>query len=210
MRKLLAVGGLVSLVATPLLGTSSQAAGITPPSGKITLDVVTLNGSGCPLGSAAVRVEPDNTGFKVVYSEYLAQVGPNLPSTEARKNCQLNLLVNIPDGFTFAVAETEYRGWAGLAKGATGIQEANYYWQGESSNATVTHTFQGPLTGMWKARDIAAVLAYAPCGTTRNLNINTSLRVDKGSANASSVSFLTMRSQTNDVWTLFNVAWKKC
>jgi hypothetical protein len=210
MRKLLAIGGLVSLIAVPVAGSSAQAAGVTPPSGNITVDVVTLNGSGCPLGSAVVKMQSDNTGFKVVYSEYLATTGPKLAATEARKNCQLNLLVHIPSGFTFAVEKTEYRGWAGLAKGAVGIQDANYYFQGESASATVSHTFNGPLTGMWKTQDVAAVLAYAPCGATRNLNVNTSLRVDQGSADASSVNFMTMRSQTTDVWTLFNLAWKKC
>ena len=48
-----------------------------PPTGQITIDVVTVNGSGCRIGTAAVAVSPDNKAFTVTYSEYLAQVGPD-------------------------------------------------------------------------------------------------------------------------------------
>ena len=54
--------------------------------------------------------------------------------TDFRKNCQLNLRVNVPQGFTYGIAQADYRGFAHLERGAYAIQKANYYFQGMSQN----------------------------------------------------------------------------
>ncbi len=59
-----------------------------PPPDRIVIDVVTVNGSGCPAGTAAIAVSPDNQAFTVTYSDYLAQVGVGSKPTDFRKNCQ--------------------------------------------------------------------------------------------------------------------------
>ncbi|MYY10946.1 DUF4360 domain-containing protein [Streptomyces sp. SID4919] len=81
------------------------------------IEVATVNGSGCPTGTAAIAVSPDSTAFTVTYSDYLAKAGgPSLP-TDFRKNCQLNLIVHVPNGFTYAVMGVDYRGSASLERG---------------------------------------------------------------------------------------------
>ena len=116
-----------------------------PPTGQITIDVVTVNGSGCRIGTAAVAVSPDNKAFTVTYSEYLAQVGPDARPTDFRKNCQLNLRVNVPSGFTYGIAQADYRGFAHLERGAKGTQRASYYFQGMSDNDQRTKTWNGAM-----------------------------------------------------------------
>ncbi|WP_228004598.1 DUF4360 domain-containing protein [Amycolatopsis sp. YIM 10] len=66
------------------------APGTTPPPDHFTIDVVTVNGSGCPAGTAAVAVSPDNKAFTVTYSDFLAQVGVGATPTDFRENdnCQ--------------------------------------------------------------------------------------------------------------------------
>ncbi|KJK55093.1 DUF4360 domain-containing protein, partial [Saccharothrix sp. ST-888] len=105
---MLAVGG----VAVSLLGSTGFTSAVTPPPDKIVIDVATVNGSGCPAGTAAIAVSPDNTAFTVTYSNYLAQVGVGANPTDFRKNCQLNLDVHVPQGFTYAIAAADYRGFA--------------------------------------------------------------------------------------------------
>ena len=83
---------------------ASSAYADPPPTDHIVIDVITVNGSGCPAGTAAVAVSPDNTAFTVTYSDYLAQVGIGSVPTDFRKNCQLNILVHVPQGFTYAIA----------------------------------------------------------------------------------------------------------
>jgi hypothetical protein len=82
MRKNFWIAGAVlfTLVSQFLFVSQASATGfldlpVPPPTDHIVIDVVTVNGSGCPPGSAAVAVSPDNTAFTVTYSQYLAQVG---------------------------------------------------------------------------------------------------------------------------------------
>ena len=71
------------------------------------VSVQTVNGSGCPAGSASVAMQPDNTGFRIRYSDFRAEDGGTAEPTAIRKNCQVNLLVHVPQGFTFAIARGE-------------------------------------------------------------------------------------------------------
>ncbi|GAA3433660.1 DUF4360 domain-containing protein [Kutzneria kofuensis] len=202
-----ATGLALSMIIAPVSAPASA-----PPSGPVTVSVVTVNGSGCPAGTTAVAVASDNTAFTVTYSTYLAQVGPQSAPTDIRKNCQLSLRVHVPQGFTYAIAEADYRGFADLASGATGMEQANYYFQGTAPTARVAHKFSGPFSNDWETTDRAdtASLVFAPCGVDRNVNVNTELRVAAGSSDPSSTSFMTMDSTDGSIHTTYHFAWKEC
>ncbi|NUT90445.1 MAG: DUF4360 domain-containing protein, partial [Saccharothrix sp.] len=155
-----------ALTASTIVFPPGGAPNTTPPPDHITIEVVTVNGSGCPAGTAAVAVSPDNKAFTVTYSEFTAQVGVGAQPTDFRKNCQLNLKVNVPQGFTYGIAQADYRGFAHLERGATGLERANYYFQGMSPTAYKTHNYAGPLSDDWQATDTVEVAAivYHPCG----------------------------------------------
>ncbi|MFE9770584.1 DUF4360 domain-containing protein [Streptomyces sp. NPDC005931] len=182
-----------------------------PPPDKIVIKVATVNGSGCPRGTTAVAVSEDNTAFTVTYSDYLAQAGANSDPTAFRKNCQLSLIVHVPQGFTYAVASADYRGFASLQPGAKGTQRASYYFQGSPNTEYRSHVYSGPYENNWQATDSTdwAQLVWAPCGVQRNFNVNTELRVSAGSSN-SQVSFMTMDSTDGEISTVYHLAWKEC
>jgi hypothetical protein len=211
----LAMGGAIaSIVASTLAGPSALSPVLeNPPPDKIVIDLVTVNGSGCPEGTAAVAVSPDNTAFTVTYSAYLAQVGVGALPTDWRKNCQLNLIVHVPSGFTYAIASTDYRGFASLQPGASGVEKAGYYFQGSPLTNYVSHTFAGAYADDWSATDInqVAELIWAPCGALRNFNINTELRVNAGTSNVkTATSFMAMDSTDTAFSTTYHFAWQQC
>ncbi|MBQ0985660.1 DUF4360 domain-containing protein [Streptomyces sp. F63] len=209
---LLASGAAAALLASTLTA-STVSAEETVPTEKIQLSVNTVNGSGCPAGTAAVAVSPDNTAFTVTYSDYLAQVGVGASPTDFRKNCQLNLDVIVPQGFTYAIAKVDYRGYGYLEDGAAGLQKASYYHQGSSETSTTSRTFNGPFDNNWQASASKeyAELVWAPCGVKRNFNINTELRVDGGDSDTkNTTSFMTMDSTDAAVSTVYHMAWKEC
>ncbi|MFF3287067.1 DUF4360 domain-containing protein [Streptomyces sp. NPDC003023] len=209
---LLVSGAIAALFASAVPAQHSTSGITNPPPDKIVIEVATVNGSGCPAGTAAVAVSEDNTAFTVTYSDYLAQAGGGAPATEYRKNCQLNLIVHVPQGFTYAVASADYRGFASLQPGASGTEKASYYFQGSSSTAYRSHTFQGPYDDNWQATDQTdwAQLVWAPCGVQRNFNINTELRVNAGTSDPAKTSFMTMDSTDGDINTIYHLAWKEC
>ncbi|GLH95872.1 DUF4360 domain-containing protein [Phytohabitans aurantiacus] len=220
MRRVMIAGAAVFALLAPALLVASPASAVgwlddpvPPPNDRIVIDVVTVLGNGCPAGTAAVAVSPDNTAFTVTYSNYLAQVGVGSRPTDFRKNCQLNVAVHVPAGFTYAIAKADYRGFASLATGATATQSARYYFQGMSQTAFVNHPFRGPFEDNWFASDQTdiASLVYHPCGAMRNLNINTELRVSAGTSNtATTTSFLSMDSTDGSIQTVYHFNWQHC
>jgi hypothetical protein len=208
---------LATVIALSALARPGQALGVAdaaadaPPSTPVTVAVQTVNGSGCPAGTASVAMQPDNTGFRITYSDFIARAGGAASATDFRKNCQVNLLVYIPQGFTFAVARADYWGRLRLAAGATALERSNYYYQGSSDNDYVDHPLAGPVSGTWHTVDVTddAELVYAACGAARSLNINTELRVDAGTA-AATTSYISLRASEGDVYTLVQFHWKQC
>ncbi|MBN1172281.1 MAG: DUF4360 domain-containing protein [Micromonosporaceae bacterium] len=211
MLNTLTAGVMVaSILANPVLEAPSTVA---PPTGKITIEVVTVNGSGCPIGTAAVAPSKDNTAFTITYSDYLAQIGVGAAATDFRKNCQLNLKISAPSGFTYAVAQADYRGYGYLAEGATALERASFYFTGQSTTTATSHWFTGPMDDNWQTTDKAdiASLVFAPCGEVRNLNVNTELRVSAGTSDISkTTSFMTMDSVDGSVSTTYHLSWATC
>jgi hypothetical protein len=220
MRKNFMTAGaiLFTLVSQFLFVSQASAQGfltdpVPPPTDHIVIDIVTVNGSGCPPGSAAVAVSPDNTAFTVTYSAYLAQVGVGSKPTDFRKNCQLNVAVHVPQGFTYAIARADYRGFGSLVAGATAMERASYYFQGMPQTEYRSHNFTGAFEDNWQTSDETdiAALIYHPCGALRNLNINTELRVAAGTSNpATTTSFFAMDSTDGSINTTYHFHWEHC
>ncbi|MEU4245509.1 DUF4360 domain-containing protein [Actinoplanes sp. NPDC026619] len=211
MLQVLTAGALFlsSLVGSPL---TSPAKATPPPPDKMVIDVVGLNGTGCPGDSAEVLPALDNTAFTVLYSKYVAQAGSGSAPDEFRRNCQLALNVHVPSGYTYAIAKTDYRGYMRLVKGAWAYEQANYYFQGYSQTARSRHNFAGVYDGDWQVTDQVALESYswAPCGEKRYLNINTELRIGTGSSDGKVLNMITMDSTDTALATVYHLAWKKC
>ncbi|WP_322767506.1 DUF4360 domain-containing protein [Frankia sp. Cr1] len=212
------IAALAATLVTVLLpkGTSHAAtfSDLVPaPADPVTIDVKSANGSGCPSNTANVAMSEDNTAFTVTYSDFLAQTGVGAKPTDFRKNCQLNLLVHVPQGFTYAIAQADYRGFASLANGANGQFKANYYFQGMSETLSSGQTFKGSYSDNWQTTDKfnMAALVFKPCGDDRNFNINNELRVNAGTSDKSkTTSFMSMDSTDVAISTIFRLQWAKC
>lgn len=196
-----------SLALSMFGGVPVQDEPVDPPSfGPAVVEIVSVNGSGCPSGTSAVELSADNSGVKVSFSDYLAQAGPGVKATENRKNCTIALSIHGPAGFTFAITQADYRGWGSLQKGATGRFVANYYFHGMTQTNTAPHSFAGPLDDEWQATDKTdiAAMAWAPCGESRYFNINTEARVSAG-AGATAVSYFRVGETLG-----YSLLWKRC
>ncbi|MFY1632763.1 DUF4360 domain-containing protein [Solwaraspora sp. WMMB335] len=104
----------------------------------------------------------------------------------------------------------DYRGYGLLSPGAIASQRANYYFQGMTQGTFSNHPIPAPLDDNWMVSDevpIASVV-WHPCGEQRNLNINTELRLSKGTS--TDVSFLTMDSTDGSIETMYHLAWQPC
>ncbi|RFS84554.1 DUF4360 domain-containing protein [Actinomadura spongiicola] len=180
------------------------------PSG-VTIEIATVNGSGCPIGTAAVALSPDKEAFTVTYSDYMAQAGAQSNPRDMRKNCQINMKVHVPQGFTYAIAKVDYRGYAFLEKGSNATMKASYYFQGMTKGGSVESGLKGPKDDNWQETDLVPIeeLIWKPCGELRNFNINTELRVT-APTDKTQTSFITMDSTDGSIKTVYHFKWRTC
>jgi len=201
---------LAFALAFPLsVGVASAAA--DPDPGTDFIKNISYAGSGCPQDSVVVSIGDDARTFKVKYSQFIAEIGPGIPLARSRKNCQLNLTMRAPQGFSFAIAAADYHGYASLAEGAMGLHKATHYFHGVPDQPTTWRGFTGPYEGGWHIHDEpeSAFLAWSPCGVERTtLNVNTQLRLDRRSSSSSSYSTMTMESQ--GVEQTYHILWREC
>lgn len=200
---------LAFLTVPPTATANSDSYSVVPDE-RVTLDVLTVNGSGCPAGTASVYPQADNTGFSIAYTDYVASANGSAAPTDFRKNCQIAVRVHTPQGFTFAVSRTDFRGYARLSSSASALQRATYYFQGQPDSQVRDHTVSGPLYGRWHTSDVIAdaSLVHSACGVDQVLNINTELRVDEGTS--ASPQWISMTRTSTDVATLVHFSWKRC
>jgi hypothetical protein len=183
------------------------------PTEQVIITAATSNGSGCVGGTADVNLLPNNAGFTVTYhSPYLARAGIGASPTDFRKNCQVNLAVDRPEGFTYAVIAASHRGFAHLPAGATGLQRWSHFFQGSSTTRSADHRFTGPFTDNWRTFDRVAPadLLFAPCDAERNLNVNTELRVAAGTSDPRTATFMAPNWSDNRVDASYRFVWKRC
>lgn len=206
MRKAMALGGAVaSMMAATMVATPASARAAAPEG--VSALVVTANGSGCPVAAGAAVVSDGGDTVTLTSPAYFAQAGGTARPTDIRRNCQLSVQINAPAGWTYAVSEVRSSGFAFLSAGATGISRVSLYFQGTSPTTARTNTFEGPSADRWQTTDTidAAALTFRPCGTQRNLNINTEVRVLRDTANPSSSSFM-VRDQSTGL----SLTWRQC
>jgi hypothetical protein len=181
-----------------------------PPGFNITS--LGVNGSGCPPGSTYYVLNPTRTAVTVTFSEYFAEIGPGIPLSASRKNCQLTFGVHVPGGFTFGIATVDYRGYYQLDDKVTANQQSIYYFQGVFTQATARSNLLGPVGGSYYTyRDnfdlVSTVLA--PCGKDTVLNIQSDIRVSNAD-NKQGSGYIATDSIDTALTQVFNFQWKTC
>jgi len=159
----------------------------------------------------------------------VASIGPGVPVTENRKNCQLNIELQYPGGFQYSILSTMYRGYVDVEKGVTGRQQNTYYFSGRKlgpllSRKEKAHTneytepnqissgtdFKGPRAGDYAITDAMPLTStiWSPCGVTTALNINSQVRLTTTVPAASGV--ITDDSIDGKIAFQVGVQWQAC
>jgi hypothetical protein len=204
------MGKLLGIMAVFFSANAQISYGLELPP-QVTVRRITYAGSGCPAGSVSQNLSPDSTAFTLIFDSFVAEVGPGVPFSERRKNCQINVDLNFPSGWSFTVTQIDYRGYVSLEPGVTGLQKANYYFQGQRQSANAGTPFYGPTDKDYQVRDTVGLDAevWSPCGASRALNINSQVRLDNRRA-PESRGLLTTDSIDGTFTTKFYLNWRRC
>lgn len=199
---------LAVTIAAPAATTTAAAAGPNPT--EVYINGISYGGTGCPQGTVGQFISADRQTFTLIFDAYVASIGPGIPATQTRLNCQLNIDLQYPSGFQYSILGTQFRGYAGLDKGVTGIQSANYYFSGSPTQVSTSTTFKGPTSGDYEISDTIPFTStiFSPCGAALPLNINSQVRLTSSIAGATGL--MTDDSIDGKITFVVGVQWQKC
>lgn len=174
---------------------------------------ISYAGTGCPAGSVSQNVSSDNQAFTLLFDQFVAEIGPGIPLSKNRKNCQIAVDLDFPSGWSYSVATLDYRGFVSLEAGARAEQSAAYYFQGQAATARLSTPMYGPVNRDFQIRDTLGVAAavYSPCGLQRALNINTQLRLvaNPGASGYIANDSIDGQFQTHTLYR-YGLTWQRC
>ncbi|CAN9178358.1 hypothetical protein GT037_007292 [Alternaria burnsii] len=184
--------------------------GDAPPPGQVKIRGVSYGGTGCPQGTMSSQINADRTIMTLIFDSYIASIGPGIPVTEQRKNCQLNVDIQYPGGFQYSILSADYRGYSAIQKGVSGTLKSTYYFSGQTEQTSTEYKFDGPTNGDYLKHDEAdsTSVVWAPCGTNGMLNINSQVRLT--TTNSSATGLLTTDSTDLKFTQVVYVQWQKC
>jgi len=170
---------------------------------------VKANGTGCPKGTWNTELAADGKTFTTTFSAYEAEV--NKLTAVSVKDCNLAIKLHSPQGLSYSVASFYYQGYAFLAKGQTARQTAQYYFQGDPVNSGNARTdLKGPYDDDYLFEDNVGLkdTVWSPCGTSRDLNIVTRLRLQNSSPKQD--GYANLSSVDGSAKLVLKLAWRKC
>jgi hypothetical protein len=201
----------LAAAASCLLGVHAQT---KPDPTKVWVQSISYGGTGCPQGSVGTSIANDRQSFTLIFDKFVASSGPGVAMTEARKNCQINLNLNYPPGYSYAIGTVDYRGYAQLPAGVSAEQKSIYYFQGELQQVSSGTKLTGPVSKDYLTRDTLAWASYAwaPCGEVRPVNINAQVRLfsTNGAATPLPAAQITTDSIDGKIQFVFGTFWRLC
>ncbi|KAJ3269051.1 hypothetical protein HDV01_001920 [Terramyces sp. JEL0728] len=180
-----------------------------PDPNQVHIKSISYAGTGCPAGTVSSIMSDDATTFTMLMSSFVASSGPGTKITDARKNCQINLNLSYPSGFSYSIASVEYRGYVSIPAGVTATQEATYYISGQSQQVSSKNVFSTPTDQDYENTDTIALAAvvWSPCGAVLPGNINTQVRL---SGDLTQPAEITVDSVDGTVQQIYGIQWRTC
>ncbi|KAH8593707.1 hypothetical protein B0O99DRAFT_515351 [Bisporella sp. PMI_857] len=119
-----------------------------------------------------------------VFSPFTVSLGPGVPITDRRRNCQLNIDLSYPSTLQYGAISTTFSGTVSLEANAVVNLRSTYYFSGETKQVSPSTALEGPKTGDYSlvlpVEDPSVAdqdILWSRCGDGLPLNINRSLRI---------------------------------
>lgn len=184
--------------------------GPTPSGHEVEIRSISFAGTGCPAGTVAGQLSSDLTTMTLLFSQYTAQAGSGIPPTEYRKNCQLNVKIQYPQGWQFSIFKADYRGYAFIPDGGKGTCKATYYFSGQTQQVSSTMVIDGPYSDNYLKTDELPIesTVWSPCGREGLLNINSEVRITP--LDATKPALMTVDSTDLNFRQIHHLQWQHC
>lgn len=183
--------------------------GLQAQAQSIRLGQPSYGGTGCPVGSASVTVSPDQSAITVLFDQFAAEAGHAIGKRFDRKSCNLTIPVAVPNGFSVAIFQVDYRGYNMIPWGGMNRFDAEYFWAG-SRGPRLSRIFRGPLNDSFTVTDelMAQTLVWTPCGQSVNLRVNASMTANSNNRLEQTLGMVDSADITSGL--IYHVQYRRC
>jgi len=213
-RRVTAAGGLSTIMLMlSLAGVPRTVEAVTPDPTHAFIGAITYGGSGCPQGSVDTSISNDREQFTFNFDNYFAKLGPGVPISENRQDCQLLVRIEAPVGFAFAVMHLDQRGFVNTDAGVIGrVWATAEVLDGHPGQAfaPAETTFAGPVSRDYLNSQAFGQVKWSACGGPSLLQITTAMALDNVSGAPGAQGLLTMDSLDGQLEQGVHIVWRKC
>lgn len=177
---------------------------VAPPTGHVSVRNVSYAGSGCSFGSADASLSPNFDSLVVGLDDMYLSVPPLSSRNDLRKNCQFNIDLAIPAGYSYAIAGVSALYNAEIPTHSSVVLHARSYRSGSAATLSLASTIRGLKSEAvrFTAQVSDQSLQWSPCGSNRMLNLNLELRASDRS--------IVLEGPDHGVSWVFPVKWRRC
>jgi hypothetical protein len=170
-------------------------------------------GTGCPAGSVALTVSPDESAVSVLFNSFVVEAGGQTSKRLDEKTCGISIPIEVPAGYSLSVATVDYRGYVFSPKqNIFNNMSVDYNWFGHPGRHYETK-FSGPIEQNFTISQqvVSNMRQWSKCGQKSNLVIAANLKTRTNPQNDSTILALDSIDGTGSASGLrFHVAWQPC
>lgn len=175
----------------------------------------TYGGSGCPQGSVAAALTPDQKELSLLFDNYVIRAGGATNQRHATGNCQVKLNFTVPPGYQAQIVKIDYRGFENVPAGAGARISTTFgydEWNGRPMNMRRFGrwtNFIGPSQQNFQLSSRIHAPPFSPCGRSFTLRTDSVAQVHTNQQNEETI----LSVDSIDAVALpikLSMRWKRC
>lgn len=176
---------------------------------SLQLGMPAYGGTGCPAGSASASLSPDNSAVSILFDQYIVEAGNTTGRRIDRKSCNISVPVTVPQGYSVAIFQADYRGFNAIPSGAYNRFDAEYFWAG-SRGPRISRVMTGPTNDNFAFSDTlqAHTLVWSACGAQTNLRVNTSMMAQSNRYMEQTLGMVDSADISSGL--IYHIQWRRC
>lgn len=176
---------------------------------QLKLGEASYGGTGCPAGTASVMLSPDQSALSILFDSYVAEAGNTTGRRVDRKSCNITVPVTVPNGYSVAIFQVDYRGFNLVPRGGMNRFDVEYFWAG-ARGPRISRIFAGPNSDNFTLTDelIASSLIWSPCGQSVNLRVNSSMMAQSNSRMEQTMGILDSADVSSGL--IYHLQFRRC
>jgi len=202
----------ISLLMAGFVLQTQVIAQSAPSPQEIYVEQLSYNGTGCPNGSVAYDISPDRQALTLMFDDFVVETnrGPL-----ALKHCHLNVDMHVPQGWSFAILDVGFRGFAMLDEGVRARHNTVYLFGSTRFRDSPDSDLVGPYFGDYEHFSEVPLSArnWSGCSdrdSTAPLRIRTRMSLVKSPRNRDAEGMVTVDTFDGAIVQQYNIQWRRC